>query len=711
MTGRYHGVGDWPPSPFRLFQALVAGAYGARWVIEPNDRKDAAFEWLERLGPPWIASPPAIPGRAVRSFVPNNDLDAVGGDPRRIAEVRSSKDAKPVIVSDDAPFRYIWSFDENHTGIAEEICRLSERLHTLGRGIDSAFASGLIADWEETIDHLRAAGRLSSPSPSAEENRNVRCPGPGSLRSLKTRYQQWRRQLGSSSTDAAATLFRQPPRARCRIVAYDRPPFRQVFDIRPSGEPDTFRRLPLTRAFAVATAVRDVALQRLSKAFPNRAKEIEQVIVARDAPAPAARRVRFVPLPSVGFRHTDASIRRILVEVPPDCPVPPRDVVWALAGQSLSGFQVVNEDTGETVDAMLIPSSDTRMLWHYGFGQRARVWRSVTPVALPVLARDRRTGSAKKAWEGEVTRRALNALRHAGLPYTGVELRIQREPFLSRGVAAADFADGRFGASRLHHLEIRLPEPVNGPVIVGDGRWLGLGLMMPVEKEASSVHLFRLSGGLRTMNSASQLIRALRRAVMSRVSTVLNARELSTFFTGHGDSDAPVRGASHSHLFYLAHDVDDDGAIDSVAIVAPHLADRTSDPSITHRDRRVLADALEGLGTLRAGALGVLTLRRETALPEAIFGRSDAWESLTLYRPTRHPKGTIGVEQAIARDLKVECARRGLPSPEVTVLEVQQGPRGGLRCRARLEFSAPIAGPVMLGAGSHFGEGLFGAAT
>ena len=54
--GRYHGQEDcfdgadgWPPSPGRLFQALIAGAArGAR--LPPAD--ELALRWLERLDPP-----------------------------------------------------------------------------------------------------------------------------------------------------------------------------------------------------------------------------------------------------------------------------------------------------------------------------------------------------------------------------------------------------------------------------------------------------------------------------------------------------------------------------------------------------------------------------------------------------------------------------------------------------------------------------------
>jgi len=84
--GRYHGVGDWPPSPARLFQGLVAAAA----LPGLNDTKRNALKWLETLSAPAIAAPAAYSGQNVNLFVPNNDLDAKGGDIRRIAEIRSA---------------------------------------------------------------------------------------------------------------------------------------------------------------------------------------------------------------------------------------------------------------------------------------------------------------------------------------------------------------------------------------------------------------------------------------------------------------------------------------------------------------------------------------------------------------------------------------------------------------------------------------------
>lgn len=709
LADRYHGVGDWPPSPFRLFQAMVAGAYGGRWVAEPRESKDTAFQWLEGLAPPCVMAPAYVRGRVVQSFVPNNDLDALGGDQRRIGEIRVQKQTEALLLADDTPFTYAWPFHEEDIARADEICTLAERLHTFGRGVDGAFARARTVDWDEAIDALRQVGSVAFPSPSAADRRDVRCPAPGSLESLVERYSRWSKQLERSAHGSASTLFRQPPRARCAVVAYNRPPTRYVLDIRPAEGANTFRALPQMRAVEIATATRDLAYDRLSRAMPDRSAELERVLIGRGTPPlDATRRVRFVPLPSTGSRHADAAIRRVLVDVPAECPLAATDIAWALAGQSLELFSVGNEETGELRDAVLIPSEDDSMLRHYGVGRPARRWQSVTPVALPRHARPRRGGGARASADAELAGAVVDALRHAGFPHRGVHIHVQPEPFSRHGSLASASASGRFDAAALHHVEVTFPSPVEGPLVIGDGRWLGLGLMAPAPAEVPSVHVYRISGGTWRLVDAPALLQALRRAVMARAAVEMGRRRLDTFFTGHQNTAAPVRGEHHGHLFYLAQDADGDGALDHVAIVAPHLADRRAGALASVSNRRLLARAVEGLRIVRAGRLGVMDLAPVESPSQGIFGRSSTWESVTPYRPTRHPNKEMAAEEALALDLRIECARRGLPAPDVDILECGTGPRGGLRCRARLRFPSVVAGPILLGPGSHLGEGLFG---
>lgn len=709
LADRYHGVGDWPPSPFRLFQAMVAGAYGGRWIPEPREAKDAAFLWLENLAPPCIMAPAHVSGRIVQSFVPNNDLDALGGDPRRVGEIRSQKQTQALLLANDTPFTYAWPFDEQDAARADALCGLVERLHTFGRGVDGAFARVQTLEWDAAIDALKQAGGVAFPHPSVGIRRAVRCPAPGSFQSLMERYARQSKQLEALGNRAASSLFRQPPKARCVVVAYDRSPTRYLFDIRPAEDATTFRALPQVRAVEVAKASRDLAFGRLSQAMAERSPELERVLIGRGAPPPdASRRVRFVPLPSTGSRNVDAAIRRVLVEVPPECPLTPADVAWSLSGQSLDPFVVASTETGELRDALLVPSEDERMLRHYGVERKARRWQSMTPVALPQRVGPRRGGKARASADAELTSAVVDALRHGGFPYRGVQVRVQREPFSRHGDMAPAFASGRFAPATLYHVDVTFADPVEGPLVIGDGRWLGLGVMAPVAEATPSVHIFHISGGDWPVSDTTLVTRAIRRAVMSRAGEVVGPRRrLPVFFAGHDDTDAPVRGEVHAHLFFLAYDANEDGLLDVVAIVAPHLADRRSSQSTSSSERRQLVRALEGLQFVRAGRLGVMELRRLDAPPGELFSPSAIWESVTPYRPTRHPKRGTAPQEALAVDLTAECARRGLPRPEIALLAVTEGPRGGLQCRARLTFSHPVPGPLLLGPGSHFGEGLF----
>ena len=73
--GSYHGR-EWPPSPLRLYQAMLAGYRTAR---APDPHLDAALMHLESLEPPTIHAPPAVEQSPVAASVPNNDGDVTLG--------------------------------------------------------------------------------------------------------------------------------------------------------------------------------------------------------------------------------------------------------------------------------------------------------------------------------------------------------------------------------------------------------------------------------------------------------------------------------------------------------------------------------------------------------------------------------------------------------------------------------------------------------
>lgn len=108
------------------------------------------------------------------------------------------------------------------------------------------------------------------------------------------------------------------------------------------------------------------------------------------------------------------------------------------------------------------------------------------------------------------------ALRHAGINPKLQAIKVQREPFEAKGKRAELFAGSRFAKERLWHVEIALVASVPGPMPIGDGRYLGLGLMAPIP-HLDGIWSFAILDGLAKQVDLLELTRALRRSVMARV--------------------------------------------------------------------------------------------------------------------------------------------------------------------------------------------------
>ncbi|MEX2238007.1 MAG: type I-U CRISPR-associated protein Csb2 [Dehalococcoidia bacterium] len=495
--GRYHGIGDgigdYPPAPARLFQALVAGAgLSGPHVLEEHA---AALQWLEALHPPVIAAPREAVGQEFRNYVPQNDLDAYRGDPRRIHSIRAAKTIRPHLFHSDLPLLYAWRFngDADDGKQADVVCKLAERLYQFGRGEDLAWAWGEVLGEAELEDRLSGhSGVVYRPSKGGT-GVALLCPGRGTLESLSERYQASGRRFRTSGEGRRkATIFAQPPRPSFLHFAYNSPPERLVYTLRDNA--GAFRSWPLIRALKLTQAVRDAAAIRLRQALPARTAEIERIFIGRKAngndDGAVAERVRIIPLPTSGHDFADRGIRRVLVEVPRECPLRADDVAWAL-----SGLRLADSDTGEVLDSVLTRALKDTMPTRYGVDAEFRTWRTVTPAALPgwiwrgIKAVPGTPGpnNARRIVLERAAEAVMKTLRFSNVMARVESVRVQREPFDARGKPATAFEVGtRFDERRLWHVEISFESPVVGPLVIGDGRFLGMGLMEPVTGEPKS---------------------------------------------------------------------------------------------------------------------------------------------------------------------------------------------------------------------------------
>ncbi|CAG0959893.1 hypothetical protein BURK2_00673 [Burkholderiales bacterium] len=729
--GRYHGAGDWPPSPARLFQALVAAA--AKPTLEQT-RCDA-LRWLEKLDTPVVAAPTKHEGQHVSLFVPNNDLDAKGGDIRRMAEIRSAtKHNRPRLFDDAIPLLYIWSFDVakgHHQSHAECVCKIADGLYQLGRGVDMAWAVGEVLDEAEADIRLAEyRGVIFRPSDRGQATA-LDCPEEGSLESLVIRHQAGTQQFRRVQDGRTVrTEFTKAPRPRFRSVAYNSPASRLLFDMRRTTElaSSPLAHWPLVKAAALVQRLRGndgSDQQQESGAFAKLklhfdAGTVRKVLIGRDATeADKALRIRIVPLPSIGHAQVDRSIRRVLVEVPPNCRIRADDVAWAFAGLEVEPQQV-DTQTGEILSSPveLVPADDDSMLKHYGLreGIPSRLWRSVTPLALPVAGcridprrrHEEAKGGRERARKQNIAATAVwQALRHAGIDAQVSTIRVQREPFDARGERAEAFATGtRFAKERLWHTEIVFAEPVAGPLVLGDGRYVGLGLMAPVER-VEGIHSFAIIEGLADKADPTVLAQALRRAVMSRVQERIGKRtKLPAFFSGHEPNGRPLRSGTHAHLAFAA-----DIVRRRLLIIAPHVLEGRHPTRSERQHLETLNASVADLSDLRAGPAGRLKLTWSPihSHEDPLFGAARSWESVTDYQPTRHGK-RMTPNEALVADVQSEIQRLGIATPtHIEVIELREGPRGGLAGRLRLRFATVVNGPILIGRTRHFGGGLFSA--
>ncbi len=713
LHDRFHGMAfgapEWPPSPARVFQALLAGVGRGRGTPE---RALDALRWLETLSPPQIAAPRAKLGTEQLLYVPNNDLDAKGGDPSKVSDIRVAKRVLPRLVETNDPLLYVWTW-EGPTEHVSTLVDAAEKLYQLGRGVDGAWARAEELD-DDALDRLLTsyAGSVHVPALEASARGGLRCPVPGSLDSLERRFHATRLHK-TRFEGARGTAFENAPKPLFRPIRYDRKSALHVFEL--IDEREGSRSFPVALRFTsrLVETIRDAAAERLRRTFSAHSSEVDRVLIGRrpdgSNDGPTTDRVRLIPLPSVGHPEADVAVRRLAVDIPGGLAISSEDIAWAF-----DSLTPADRQTGELGPfRMARAGGPTPMLDRYA--AHARTFRSVTPIVLPEAAARRRIdptrrreepkGGPERASEERTAAAAFHiALRHAGVRAKVDAIRLQREPFEKRGTRAEAFAEGtRFAKERLWHVEVVFDRTVSGPLVIGDGRFLGLGVMAPVET-VHDVHAFVVESGLSEGASPLDVTQALRRAVMARVQARLGPRErLPAFFTGHAPGGAPMRSQDGGHLLFAFLPTEA-----TLLVMAPHVVARRALNGWEREYLSILDDALSDFRDLRAGRAGQLALRRVLVDRDAhpAFAPARTWRNATPYQVTHHAKAD-GAQRALAADLALECSRLGLPKPTVIPRSARGVAGVGLMGDAELRFDHPLPGPIVLGRNRHLGGGLF----
>lgn len=507
------GEPEWPPSPLRVFQSLVAAAAARCGEKALASHARLAFTWLEHQPAPILIAPAGIPSSGYRLSVPNNVMDIVakawcrGNDSNsgdaNPATHRTMKPVRPTLLIGGDTVHCLWHLTERLTddvrGHVEILSDISRSIVTLGWGIDMAVGHARLVSDEE-------AGALPGerwlPGASGKGD-GLRIPVQGTLDALVHRHGRFLNRLGPGG-------FTPPPPLSC----FETVEYRRSTDPRPRHvaafsllrlDASGFRAFDTgRRSLTVAGMVRHAT--RLAAERAGRSDAWVNTFVlghgeSKDAAEHAtvgAKRFAYLPVPSIeargeGRARVIGSVRRVILACfADDCEA---EITWAR--RSLSGQELIDEQKDQPVALLSLIPADEKVVRHYT--QPAASWATVTPVVLPgyddpAHYRRRLKGSVsaeeQKQLLGRLNDRIGGLLRKA-ITQAGFTRTLADNAALEW--RAAGFWAGTDLASaygipdhlkRFPRFHVRLrwcdargqSLQVPGPICLGGGRFYGLGL-------------------------------------------------------------------------------------------------------------------------------------------------------------------------------------------------------------------------------------------
>ena len=449
-------AGEWPPSPSRLFAALVAAdGTGVRCRVTDGSE----LEWFERLPPPVIYACPQswsqpLKHRYVvnfeRSFSQKGKARSreIGVHQEYVGRVGVQHRAGVRVTPRHPRVIYVWDTSPPE-GTLFALRQRAARIGYLGAA-DSPVRVRVSTQVPES------ARPEDAFLPDSTGDLKINVAAPGDLAILDRMYDAW--------CERGADIGRaQFPALRHQA------PYRSPSSAAPAEPPAVVAWLRLGRAISGrrVSAVTELFKSAVLSKYQEVHGEPPAVLHGHGFAGKGYEIARYLALPDVGFPRSRGRIHGLALWLPSGCDPVERQ-------RSRDATLAVRRLAGRGVDTSVSPHEDEERPWAANpkrWIASSRAWATAFP------ALHERRGTLDLA---EVSRWC----RHAGLPEP-VAFRATRGPLVPGAVDLAPAEVNRPGRAGLpySHVELRFAEPVRGPVVIGSGRQRGFGLCVPVGSE------------------------------------------------------------------------------------------------------------------------------------------------------------------------------------------------------------------------------------
>lgn len=487
---------EWPPSPARLFKAMVSSAR-AGWAHSNRKAIDESLRALEMQGStedtqlPEIIAPRAElrPSRQQR-FVPNNSKN--WPTERKLnPEKGIDLEPEPILSWNIEPARAVWywwpNIDASHVPVIRHIVR---RVVSVGKGENLAVLDA--TDKEPVCEAVRWRAAMRGAS--------LEVPEAGCLDVCDAAFARHSNDLSLPVAGVRAVNYASDAHTAEREV----PTF--VLGLWRNGKRCSWDARLLRQVVGpvrhLLDQVRSEIVDMLARSPSNRAAMeslVRRVLLGHDtSDKPISEpHLAVMPLPSVLGPYPDGRIRRIALADFGDSNDPTRRAIVEMAQVLLHGRELL--DGGRGTGVFLNREPDDQ--WLRAITKRSRAWATVIPVVQQAkeltVAEWKHLRDARRNAEREPAKAAARELhlRHRRLELLersvrqaidGTNAHIESIEFSTGGwiggvhIATHYRANGYLGETPKIHVRVTLDREVIGPLAIGRGRHVGFGVLWPV---------------------------------------------------------------------------------------------------------------------------------------------------------------------------------------------------------------------------------------